>query len=151
MAVLPNFAAPLSTVEQVLELDDQSIRAARTLAQDEPYFAGHFANYPIFPGVFILEAVHQATCHYAVHRFASSKQIRLAQVRSIRFLSPLRPGDRFEVVCHYVLSPNRDELQVEAECRREENETVAKVKLRYALTDSQVCQEIRLSHVRSQL
>lgn len=142
MAVSPNFAAPLAAVEQVLELDDQSIRVARTLAQDEPYFAGHFANYPIFPGVFILEAVHQATWHYAAHRFAHTKQIRLAQVRSIRFLSPLRPGNRFEVIGRYILSPDQAELQVEAECRREENKTVAKVKLRYALMDRQTGQEI---------
>ncbi len=133
MTVFPSFAAPLCTVEKVLELGDDNIRVARTLENDEPYFAGHFPEYPIFPGVFILEAVHQATSYYVAHHYRIPKRLRLVQVHSIRFLSPLRPGIRFEVVCFFTLIPKQDELLVEAQCLREAARPVAKAKLRYAV------------------
>lgn len=70
---------------------------ARTPIQAEPYLRGHFPGYPIFPGVFVLEAV----CQVVAAAFAElgwdpagGRPVpAVSAVRSLRFLAPLLPGD----------------------------------------------------------
>jgi 3-hydroxyacyl-[acyl-carrier-protein] dehydratase len=134
----PDYAAPLVAIDQVLEVDEQGIRTAKVIAGNEPFFVGHYPEYPIFPGVFILEAVHQATREYTTQQLGTSVRARVAQVRSIRFLSPLRPGDRLEITCRCTLAPDRSELLVDADCQRVETTPVpvALIKLRYVLEET---------------
>lgn len=137
MMTQPDYAVPLVAMDQILELDDQGIRTAKVITGNEPFFVGHYPEYPIFPGVFILEAVHQAALHYTTRRLADKVRAHLAQVRSIRFLSPLRPGDRLEISCRCELAEGQGELLVDAECQRVETAPVpvANIKLRYVLEE----------------
>lgn len=64
---------------------------ARRIAADHPAIAGHFPGDPLVPGVLILEEVYEV----AAATFGSA---RLAGVRQIKFLAPLRPGEEFQVV-----------------------------------------------------
>lgn len=126
-------AAPLSAIDRVLALDERGIRISRTLDAHEAYFAGHYPGHPIFPGVFILEAVHQATHRYAERYGPSEVRLRLAHIRSMRFLSALRPGDHLEVDCRCAFADDGRALDVDAGCLREGHAPAARFKLRYDL------------------
>ncbi len=58
---------------------------------DHPAFAGHFPDAPIFPGVLLLDAVIQTLA--AGGRTAADGNAAGYEVRSVKFLSPARPGD----------------------------------------------------------
>lgn len=58
-----------------------------SIPMDHPAFAGHFPGTPIVPGVVLLEeALHAIT-------LASGISPAACQINSVKFLSPLRPGE----------------------------------------------------------
>lgn len=79
-----------------------------SIAADHPAYAGHFPGRPILPGVVLLDA--------ALYELARCHDLATAtgQLKSIKFLSPVSPGEalslhysevasgsfRFEVRCH---------------------------------------------------
>lgn len=106
-------ARPLAAIDHVVRLDDAGITTRRLLAADEPYFAGHYPGHPIFPGVFIVEAVHQSALCYARAR---GRRARLLELRSARFLAPLAPGDELECECLCRCVSDGARLEIEARC-----------------------------------
>lgn len=64
---------------------------------NHPAYAGHFPGQPILPGVVLLDA--------ALHTLAAVQSISVAsgQIKSAKFLSPVRPGD--PLTLHYTVSP----------------------------------------------
>lgn len=119
-------AMPLLAVDRVLRLDEAGVTTRKAVAGNEPFFPGHYPDYFIYPGVFIIEAVQQAAQIYA-RRYVG--QVRLAEVRSARFLSALLPGAVFDCECKCTVTPE-GRLRVDATCRHGEV-TAASVKLVY--------------------
>lgn len=109
----------------LLEADRISIR--RTLDAEEPVFRGHYPHQPIFPGVFILEAVVQAVRRFAG---AASAGARLETVQSLRFQSPLGPGDTFELACECGAPDAEGIFPVKARCTSA-GKPVAEAKARF--------------------
>jgi hypothetical protein len=70
-------------------IDDSARRFS--LAEDNPCFEGHFAGAPILPGI-----AHLALALTAYARQAGRTRV-LTNLREVRFLQPLRPGDAVEV------------------------------------------------------
>ena len=92
---------------------------------------GHFPDHPIYPGVFIIEAVNQATkCHAAAYY----GRVSIVEVRSVRFLSPALPGNLLEYDCRCTSISSGRQLQVEAICWSQQKK-VAEVKLIYRLEE----------------
>jgi len=61
LSVLPH-RPPFLFVDRVVELEPfKRIVAERRLVADEPFFAGHFPQQPIMPGVLISEALAQTS------------------------------------------------------------------------------------------
>ncbi|MHB8254105.1 MAG: hypothetical protein ACYDEV_10520 [Acidiferrobacter sp.] len=59
-----------------------------TFLADHPAFAGHFPGAPVVPGVLLLDELLcalAADCHLPYTAFC---------VQSVKFLSPVRPGDQ---------------------------------------------------------
>ena len=77
------------------------LRAQKNVSNNEPCFQGHFPDYPVFPGVLILEAMAQAT---ALLDFKSNERDRdnllyyFVGIDKARFKKPVFPGD--EVYSH---------------------------------------------------
>src|SRR5574337_1933576 len=51
---------PMLLVDSIVELEAERIVAIKNVTVNEPFFTGHFPNYPIMPGVLIVEAIAQA-------------------------------------------------------------------------------------------
>src|SRR5580692_13214603 len=60
MAILPH-RYPLLLIDRVIEMERKTrIVAIKNVTANEPHFAGHFPDYPIMPGVLMVEAMAQA-------------------------------------------------------------------------------------------
>jgi len=85
---------PFLLVDRIEQLDERSIQGIKNVTADEPYFAGHFPNYPIMPGVLILESIAQTCCVMLMHNnpeLRTRTPLFLA-VENARFRRPVRPG-----------------------------------------------------------
>ncbi|HFZ6947110.1 TPA: 3-hydroxyacyl-ACP dehydratase FabZ [Streptococcus agalactiae] len=50
---------PMLLVDRVLEVSEDEIVAIKNVSINEPFFNGHFPEYPVMPGVLIMEALAQ--------------------------------------------------------------------------------------------
>lgn len=63
---------------------------------DHPAFAGHFPGMPILPGVLLLDAAIHAVLQA---RRALGDLDPACQISSVKFLSPVNPGETLTIVC----------------------------------------------------
>ena len=52
--------APFLLLDEIVEREDNRIVCQKTLRGDEFWFAGHYPEYPLMPGVLLCEAAMQA-------------------------------------------------------------------------------------------
>lgn len=94
---------PFLFVDRVekMEISDQSpvgdrIIAYKGVTQNEEFFQGHFPDYPVMPGVLIIEALAQ-TAALMVYRYVpgckEDYHIYLTGVDEAKFRKPVLPGD----------------------------------------------------------
>ena len=89
---------PFLLLDRVDELvPGKHIVGRKNISASEPALQGHFANYPIMPGVLIVEALAQLCCVLAFEtrgrKPADGYLHYLAGVDDARFKRPVRPGD----------------------------------------------------------
>src|ERR1700739_4638160 len=94
---------PFLLIDRVLEIErKKKIVAIKNVTVNEPFFAGHFPQYPIMPGVLIVEAMAQAGGAMLLTEVEDRKDklIVFTGVEKARFRRPVVPGDqlRIEVV-----------------------------------------------------
>ena len=60
MSIIPH-RQPFLLIDRVEEIvEGESVTAIKNVTYNEPFFAGHFPNEPVMPGVLIVEAMAQA-------------------------------------------------------------------------------------------
>ena len=95
MAALPH-RFPMLLVDRVEELiPGQRIVATKAVTINEPFFAGHFPDRPIMPGVLIVEALAQAAGVLAVESLGlagSGKLVYFMAIDGAKFRTPVEPG-----------------------------------------------------------
>jgi len=95
MAALPH-RFPMLLVDRVEELViDERITAIKAVTINEHFFAGHFPNRPIMPGVLIVEALAQAAGILAVESLGlagSGKLVYFMAIDGAKFRAPVEPG-----------------------------------------------------------
>ena len=95
---------PFQMIEKVLELEPNvSAVGIKNVSVNEPYFAGHFPDAPIMPGVLLIESAAQLCSLVIAPDDAASddKLYVLLKVKDFKFLKPVVPGDTLtiEVKC----------------------------------------------------
>lgn len=93
---------PFLLIDRVLECEPGShLRAIKNVSVNEPCFPGHFPNYPVFPGVLILEAMAQATGLLAFRTQGvvpdDDTLYLFVGVDNARFKRQVEPGDQLEI------------------------------------------------------
>ena len=92
---------PFLLVDRIEEIEP-GVRAVglKNVTQNEPFFEGHFPDYPVMPGVLIVEAMAQvgAVGVMALEEF-QGKLALFAGIDGVRFRRQVIPGDilRMEV------------------------------------------------------
>jgi 3-hydroxyacyl-[acyl-carrier-protein] dehydratase len=92
---------PYLFVDRIEELE-AGVRAVgfKNVTQNEPYFQGHFPDYPVMPGVLIIEAMAQVGAIGVMAGGEHSDKLALfAGIDGVRFRRQVLPGDvlRMEV------------------------------------------------------
>lgn len=96
MEILPH-RYPILLVDRIVQLDP-GVRAVgyKNITNNEPVFMGHFPGNPLFPGVYMIEALAQlGGCVVLEPGEFSRKTPYLAGIDSAKFRRPVVPGDRF--------------------------------------------------------
>lgn len=114
---------------QVVALDRLQATAIFTVDRSEEVFAGHYPGFAIFPGVCLVEVVDEAA------KKSLKEVVQLTVIESIRFLSPVYPGDELSIAVAW--SESVDGLILRAVL--ENGRTVcARARLRYRTERPQV-------------
>ena len=92
---------PFLLVDRIEELEP-GVRAVgiKSVTQNEPYFQGHFPDYPVMPGVLVVEAMAQVGAVGVMAGGEHSEKLALfAGIDGVRFRRQVLPGDvlRMEV------------------------------------------------------
>ena len=87
---------PMLLIDRVEEIvADESAVGIKMVSVGEPFFAGHFPDYPIMPGVLIVEAMAQtAACMVSVTLGGETndKLVFFTTIDAVKFRKPVRPG-----------------------------------------------------------
>jgi 3-hydroxyacyl-[acyl-carrier-protein] dehydratase len=100
---------PFLLVDKVLEMDEgQRVVGLKNVSANEPFFQGHFPDYPVMPGVLIVEALAQTGAIAMLGKEENRGKIGfLAGIDKCRFKRQVKPGDqlRLEVEITRVKGP----------------------------------------------
>src|SRR6266852_2879367 len=90
---------PMLLVDRIEELEPERIVGIKNVTANEPFFAGHFPDFPVMPGVMILEAMAQVAGVLVLNSIPDRKNklVLLASVEQAKFRKPVRPGDQLRI------------------------------------------------------
>ena len=97
-AILPH-RYPFLLVDRIVELEEERIVGIKNVTVNEPFFMGHFPNFPVMPGVLIIEALAQTAGILVLRSIPDrdSKLVFLVSVDYARFRKPVVPGDQLRL------------------------------------------------------
>jgi len=99
LRILPH-RFPFLMIDRVIEITrKERIVAIKNVTINEPFFAGHFPNLPIMPGVLIVEAIAQAGGALLLTEVEdrADKLMVFTGIERARFRRPVLPGDQLRI------------------------------------------------------
>ena len=97
MNILPH-RFPMLLVDRIIECDfNEKIVGIKNLTINEPFFQGHFPQFPVMPGVLIIEGLAQTAGALCVASLGENYQAELVYFMGIdnaKFRKPVLPGDQ---------------------------------------------------------
>ena len=87
-------------VDELTELSEDGIRGTYTFKQDEYFYANHFKNNPVTPGVILIETMAQIglVCFGIYLLGDKSKDFKMAfSSAEVNFLKPVLPGEKVTI------------------------------------------------------
>ena len=93
-AILPH-RYPFLLVDRIVEMEPERIVGIKQVTLNEPFFQGHFPDFPVMPGVLIVEAMAQAAGVLVLKSMPdrANKLVLLVAIENARFRRPVIPGD----------------------------------------------------------
>jgi 3-hydroxyacyl-[acyl-carrier-protein] dehydratase len=97
-AILPH-RYPFLLVDAIVELEPERIVGIKNVTANEPFMPGHFPDYPVMPGVLVVEAMAQVAGVLVLHQMEDRKNklVLLASIEEAKFRRPVRPGDQLRI------------------------------------------------------
>ena len=87
---------PFLLVDRILELEEgKRAVGMKNVTANENFFSGYFPNYPVMPGVLIVEALAQVSAVVMLTKDGNQGRLGLlAGIDKCRFKKQVRPGDQ---------------------------------------------------------
>ncbi len=86
---------PFLLVDRIVEMEPERIVGIKQITANEPQFTGHFPDFPVMPGVLIVEAMAQCAGVLVLKSMEDrhNKLVLLVAIENARFRRPVVPGD----------------------------------------------------------
>jgi 3-hydroxyacyl-[acyl-carrier-protein] dehydratase len=92
---------PFLLIDRVVDMVlGESATGIKNVSVNEPFFAGHFPNHPVMPGVMIIESMAQTSAVLVVTTLgpeAAGKIVYFMSIDGAKFRRPVMPGDQLRV------------------------------------------------------
>jgi len=90
---------PMLLVDAILELEEERVVGIKNVTVNEPFFIGHFPDFPVMPGVLIVEAMAQVAGVLVLKSIPDRKNklVLLASINEAKFRRPVLPGDQLRI------------------------------------------------------
>ena len=107
MDILPH-RPPFLFIDKIYELNDDLVIGVKNVTIDEDFFKGHFPEYPVMPGVIIIEAMAQMGGILVMSKLDDPQNYLtfFAKIDKVRFRNKVLPGDTLIFKCS-LLGPFR--------------------------------------------
>lgn len=99
MSILPH-RFPFLFIDRIVELERMKrIVAIKNVSIDEPFFQGHFPDFPIMPGALIVEAIAQAGGVLLLPEIPDRDTMLMVftGIERAKFRRPVVPGDQLRI------------------------------------------------------
>ena len=87
---------PFLLVDRMYDMDrDETAVGVKSVTINEPFFQGHFPDFPVMPGVLIIEGLAQTAGALCVHSLGESYKPQIVYFMGIdraKFRKPVLPG-----------------------------------------------------------
>ncbi len=87
---------PFLMIDRVIEASPEKVVAIKNVSVNEHFFAGHFPDQKVMPGVLMIEAMAQAGIVLYKQKFQNDNLLYLVSVKA-RFFNPVFPGDQLRI------------------------------------------------------
>ena len=94
---------PLLLVDRIDEMDDDHVIGVKNVSANEPFFQGHFPDFPVMPGVLVVEAMAQVGAVWllssepATVAQLETKLVLFTSIEGAKFRRPVFPGDQLRI------------------------------------------------------
>ncbi len=90
---------PFLLVDRIESLNEQKVVGIKNVTLNEPFFQGHFPEFPVMPGVLIIEAMAQVGGFLLLKHVEKMRNTLLlfAGIDKARFRKPVKPGDTLRI------------------------------------------------------
>jgi 3-hydroxyacyl-[acyl-carrier-protein] dehydratase len=90
---------PFLLVDRIETLEPDRIVGIKNVTINEPFFIGHFPEFPVMPGVLIIESMAQVAGVLVLSQIEDrkTKLVLLASIEEAKFRKPVRPGDQLRI------------------------------------------------------
>ena len=100
---------PFLMIDRVVDVvRNRSAIGVKNVSVNESFFAGHFPNHPVMPGVLIIESMAQTAAVLVVETLgadAAGKVVYFMSIEGAKFRRPVVPGDQLRI--HVTKDRNR--------------------------------------------
>ena len=96
---------PFLLVDRILEVnkEEQKIKGLKNVTINEEFFNGHFPQYPVMPGVLIMEALAQTAGVLELSKPENKgKLVFYAGMDKVKFKKQVVPGDQLVMTATFV-------------------------------------------------
>jgi 3-hydroxyacyl-[acyl-carrier-protein] dehydratase len=103
MEIIPH-RPPFLMIDEVVSVEEgKKVVALKRVCVDEPYFKGHFPEFPVMPGVLIVEAMAQAGAVGLLSMpLYKGKMVFLGAIDKVKFRKKVVPGDVLRLEVEFV-------------------------------------------------
>lgn len=94
---------PFLLVDRILETSGDEIIALKNVTINESFFQGHFPQYPVMPGVLIMEALAQTAGVLELSKEENKgKLVFYAGMDKVKFKKQVVPGDQLIMTAKFI-------------------------------------------------
>src|SRR5712672_4289924 len=90
---------PMLLVDRIIELSAERIVGIKNVTANEPFFGGPFPDFPVMPGVLIVEAMAQTAGVLVLKSVEDrhTKLVLLVSIEEAKFRRPVLPGHQLRI------------------------------------------------------